>query len=80
MDASAKEYIDLRQQLMEGWWQGFGEQPKINCNGGLEVWEKTVQPFLENTKVAIIERFPKQKFRLFLTAGDGKEKPEIVTV
>ena len=36
--------------------------------------------FLENAKAAIVERFPKQKFCLFLTAGDGKEKPEIVTV
>ena len=65
---------------MGGWWQGFGEQPKINCNEDLEIWNTTVRPFLENAKAAIIERFLKRKFRLFLTASDGKEKPEFVTV
>ena len=66
---------------MEGWWQGFGEPPKINCKEqGLKVWENILRLFLDNAKAAIIDHFPKPRFRLILTAGDGKKKPEILTV
>ena len=78
MDESTNESIKLRQQLMKGWWEGFGEQPKIDCSGGVEIRENTVRPFLDDAKAAIV--MPRKGFRLFLTAGDGKDKPEFLTV
>ena len=39
---------------MKGLWEGLGEQPKIDCNGGLEIRENTVWLFLDNAKAAIM--------------------------
>ena len=78
MDESTNESIKLRQQLMKGWWEGFGEQPKIDCSGGVEIRENTVQPFLDDAKAAIV--MPKKGFRLLLTADDGKDKPKFLTM
>ena len=39
-----------------------------------------LRPFWGDAMAEIIERFPRPKFHLILTAGDGKKKPEILTV
>ena len=78
MDESTNESIKLRQQLMKGWWEGFGEQPKIDCSGGVEIRENTVRQFLDDAKAAVV--MPKKGFRLLLTADDGKDKPKFLTM